>query len=62
MVAIDGSPWLLWEGDALRWSFEGYTERVPCPTGSLAVITPRSTVNAIAAGYVPEVHASAQQL
>ena len=61
MVAIDGTPWLLWNGSALRWSFEGYTERVPRPTGSLSVITPRSTVNAIAAGYIPAVHDSAQQ-
>ncbi len=61
MVVIDDSPWLLWNGSALRWSFEGYVERVLRPTSRLTVLTPRSTVNTIAAGYVPAVHESAQQ-
>ena len=51
---------LLWRGRLFAWSFEGYgppekvaaNERVP-------VLTPRSIVGAIRAGFVPQVHGSA---
>jgi hypothetical protein len=44
----------------LAWSPGGYRERRPRPKGEEGtVLTPPSTVRAIRAGYVPEVHASA---
>jgi hypothetical protein len=51
--------YLLWDGHLLAWSAGGYRERIPRPRKEeVAVLTPPSTVEAIRAGYVPEVHAS----
>jgi hypothetical protein len=58
-----GGPWLIWGDTMLAWSLEGYTERRARPVGeSATVLTPRSTVAAIRAGYAPEVHPSALNL
>jgi hypothetical protein len=48
-------------GDSLfLWSPGGYADRRPRPKGAdVEVLTPRSTVNAIQAGFAPGVHASA---
>ncbi len=44
----------------LVWSPGGYRERLPRPaTESVMVITPRSTLAAIRAGFVPRIHPSA---
>jgi hypothetical protein len=52
---------LLWEGQLLAWSPGGYEGRQPRPVGEeVRVLTPRSTVAAIRAGYVPGVHSSAK--
>lgn len=52
---------LVWRGSLWAWSPEGYTRTGPRPTrGQVTVLTPRSTVNAIAAGYIPMVHATAE--
>jgi hypothetical protein len=52
---------LVWEGNLLVWSPGGYRERGPRPQGEqVQVLTPPSTVAAIRAGYVPEVHPSAR--
>ena len=54
---------LLWDDSLLLWSPGGYRERRPRPKGEqVAVLTPRSTVAVIRAGYVPEVHPSARTL
>ncbi len=54
--------YLLWRDRLLAWSPGGYQERRPRPMGGAArVLTPPSTVAAIRAGYVPEVHASAER-
>jgi hypothetical protein len=51
---------LVWGGSLWAWSPEGYTRTGSRPTrGQVTVLTPRSTVNAIAAGYIPKVHATA---
>jgi hypothetical protein len=51
---------LVWHGSLWAWSPEGYTRTgSPPPRGQVTVLTPRSTVNAIAAGYIPMVHATA---
>ncbi len=56
----DGGAYLIWGGDLFDWSPGGYTGRRPRPRGEVvSVLTPRSTVAAIRAGYVPEIHPSA---
>lgn len=58
--AADGAAYLLWNGQLLRWSPAGYCEpRAQPRKAPVSVLTPRSSVAAIRAGYVPEVHASA---
>ena len=58
----DGRAHLLWEGRILEWSPGGYTVSRPLPYGEVvSVLTPRSTVAAIRASYVPEVHPSARR-
>lgn len=60
-VALDGAAWLLWGGDLHAWSDSGYGRRRPRPArGTLAVLTPRSIVAVLAAGYRPGVHPSAK--
>jgi len=49
--------WLLWNAELLKWQPEGYWERRAKPGGKeVVVLTPKSTVNAIVAGYSPHVH------
>jgi hypothetical protein len=56
----DEEAYLIWGDDILVWSPGGYRDRRPRPGGEMVtVLTPRSTVAAIRAGYVPEVHPSA---
>jgi hypothetical protein len=56
-------PHLIWKGRLLAWSHGGYTGRYPLPGGEeVTVLTPKSTVDAIRTGYVPEVHLSAKGL
>ncbi len=58
--AWGGQTYLVWGGRLLAWSPGGYRERRPRPRGKgVRVLTPKSTVAAIRAGYIPEVHASA---
>jgi hypothetical protein len=56
----DGPAYLV-RGDSLfEWSPGGYRDRRPRPKGTtVKVLTPPSTVSAIRAGYVPEIHTSA---
>jgi hypothetical protein len=57
VVAAGNEAFLIHNGDPYRWSFAGYRRADP---GSFdALITPPSTVAALAAGYRPVVHASA---
>jgi len=58
--AEPGRACLLRGGRLLAWLPGGYTGRPPIPDGLVVtVLTPRSTVRAIQAGYAPEVHPSA---
>lgn len=58
MVAVGGDAFLVHGGELARWSPAGYSN--PQPFGGIAeVLTPRSIVGAIAAGYAPALHPSA---
>jgi len=62
MVAHGGKAFALRAGRALPWGFGGYREAVPIEALSgapLALLTPRSSVSVLAAGYRPQWHASA---
>jgi hypothetical protein len=53
--------YLAWGDSLLAWSPGGYQGRRSRPKGKkVRVLTPQSTVRAIRAGYIPEVHASAR--
>jgi hypothetical protein len=53
------SAYLVRGDQLLEWSPGGYRERRPRPNGTtVRVLTPRSTVAAIRAGYIPEIHTS----
>jgi hypothetical protein len=52
---------LVAQGRLWNWMPRGYTDAGPRPrSGQVSVLTPHSTVRAIAAGYVPQWHHSAQ--
>lgn len=60
---VAGVAWLLWQGQLLAWSPGGYEERISRPKGEqVDVLTPRSTIQVIRAGYVPQVHPSAEEV
>jgi hypothetical protein len=60
--ASAGQAYLVWGGSLFPWAPAGYGQRRPRPRGArAAVLTPPSTVAAIRAGYVPEVHPSARR-
>jgi hypothetical protein len=60
IVALDAGAALWQEGRLFTWSFEGYGAGTPADPGrSVDVLTPRSTVGALAAGYLAGVHPSA---
>lgn len=60
MVAVDGGAWLV-RGDALlSWTPAGYVGRRPRPRrGTSTLLTPPSTAVALARGYQPVLHATA---
>jgi hypothetical protein len=62
MVTLDRSTeqaYLMWKGRLFPWSFNGYAEPIAEPLDEeVIVLTPRSIVAAIAAGYAPAVHPS----
>jgi hypothetical protein len=54
---------LLWRGRLLQWSPARYQQlQVRRGAEEVAVLTPQSTVAAIRAGYVPDVHPSAERI
>lgn len=57
-----GDEWhLVWGDELLRWSFEGYNGVQARPSGiEVTVLTPRSIVAVLRAGYVPELHSTAE--
>lgn len=60
-VALNGRAWLVWGSRLFAWSARGYTERRKRPAhGEVEVLTPRSTIAVLAAGYRSAIHPSAQ--
>ena len=56
----EGVARLKWRGQYLRWSPSGYSRaRTVEEKTTVTVLTPACTVKVLAAGYVPEVHATA---
>jgi len=54
---------LVWGDKLFPWAFGGYAKPIARPArGAVLVVTPRSTVEVIRAGYVPEVHLTAGKL
>ena len=62
MADLDGMPHLVLGGRLLRWTPGGYTTDPVTATDPITVITPRSTVAVLAAGYRPVLHESAADL
>ncbi len=59
-VAIDNTPWLVWERELLEWSDSGYLRREPRPAHrEVDVLTPPSIVAIFSKGYRPRVHPTA---
>ncbi len=60
-INLDGAAWLLWRGQLLEWSAAGYHARRPLPPAEsrVEVLTPRSLVAVLCAGYPLQVHPSA---
>ena len=58
MVRAGAGCFLVTKGKPLRWSFAGYF-RVDEPIGEAMLITPPSTVRALASGFRPVLHPSA---
>jgi hypothetical protein len=59
IIARDGSAWLVLGGQLLRWTPSGYAETAPLGSVAVEVLTPRSTVEVLRAGYSPELHPGA---
>lgn len=49
----------VWSEAVLRWSFDGYTERLRRPSGIVNVLTPPSVIEALRRGYTPIWHGTA---
>jgi hypothetical protein len=60
MVQAGGESWLIARGRPLQWAFEGYRKPQHRVADAL-LLTPPSTVRALAAGYRPVLHESAAQ-
>jgi len=59
LAGAEETAYLVWRGALYAWSPGGYQARLPRPRNqTVTVLTPRSTVQAIEAGYVPEVEIS----
>ena len=63
MVVLAGSPdtpRMLWNGNLLRWSFDGYSDPLAAKEfNTVDVLTPASICAVLAAGYPVKVHPSA---
>ena len=62
-IKYEDSPWLILNNHMLEWNPGGYLRKLPLKSGkSVQVLTPRSIVALLNAGYPVEIHDSADQL
>jgi len=61
MVQAGGESYLIMQGRALKWSFDGYSKATR-PISNAKLQTPPSTLRALGAGYRPVLHPSANDL
>ncbi|MFI5158302.1 MAG: hypothetical protein ACHQF4_05520, partial [Sphingobacteriales bacterium] len=55
-VRIDNNPYLMFRGQLHRWTPFGYDKAIRSAAAQqVTVLTPRSSVNAIRAGYRPQI-------
>ncbi len=59
MIALGGDAFLVVNGRPLRWTFAGY-QKPEAPMRDAMLLTPLSTLRALAAGYRPVLHRSAR--
>jgi len=60
IVEHEGRAYLAWAGKLRPWSFAGYGPAASLlPATEVTVLTPKSIVHAIRAGFLPDVHESA---
>jgi hypothetical protein len=59
-VVVTDAPRLVLGARLLAFTFDGWRDPVPRPRGELAVLTPPTSVLALAHGFVPELHATAR--
>jgi len=59
VMTRDGAAFAVRGTHLLRWSEQGYAEKIARPRGVVDVLTPPSTVAILRAGYRPQWHASA---
>jgi hypothetical protein len=63
MFVAEEATFLKWLGTARPWSLEGYGPSRNFPSDcEVVVVTPRPTVDAMTAGYVPDVHVTAGEV
>ena len=61
-VTMDGAAFALRDAQLLRWSENGYADKIARPRGLATVLTPPSIVGVLAAGYRPQWHPSADAI
>lgn len=61
-VALKGAAWLVYGKQLYAWSDAEYTSRRPIVQGEVDVVTPRSIVTLLSAGYRPAIHRSVSSL
>lgn len=59
VVVVEDDARLLLGSHMKRFGFDGWDKPAPQPSGELTVLTPRTTVAALTAGYRPALHPSA---
>jgi len=58
-VRVAGSPHLVLSHRLLAWTPSGYAVGRTCPADEVEVLTPRTIMRVIAAGYAPQLHPTA---
>jgi hypothetical protein len=57
-VQFKNEPYLVLDNKCYHWTAAGYGNSIPLPSAPVEVLTPKSVVNAIKAGYQPQINLS----